>query len=86
MNTRKVDEESLQILSEGSFGKQENDKRKDEITSGSTLPILDSEFIKKIEITLRPDRHAMDALIACLRKSYITYRLTSLIQLFLSHS
>ena len=45
--------------------------------------MTDPDLTKKIEITIRPNKHAMDTLVTCLRKSYITYRLTPLIQLFL---
>ncbi len=73
----------MQILFEESLVNSEKINRKGTTNSGEDLPSVEPDLTKKIEITIRPNKHAMDTLVAYLRKSYITYRLTPLIQLFL---
>lgn len=83
MNTNKIDLESLQILTEGSWVKLEKDKRKDTISSEDDLSEENPDSTKKIEISLRPNKLAMDALVKYLRQNYVSYWLSPLIQLFL---
>ena len=84
MNTEKIStEQHLQILFEGSLVNSEKTNRKGAVDPKENLPVVDSDLTKKIEISIRPNKHAMDTLVAYLRKSYVTYRLTPLIQLFL---
>ena len=61
----------------------EKNERKDTIVSEEGFTDTDLDPIKKIEIAIRPNKQAMDALIANLKKSHITYQLMSLVHLFL---
>ena len=83
LNTRYTDIEDYQALLEEPLLNTEHDKGKDTLHTEESRTNADFDFNKKIEIAIRPNRQAMDALIDNLRKSFITYRLSHLIQLFL---
>lgn len=83
LHTKDVNINDFQALSEEPSVNQEKDERKDAVYFEENLIKSDFDLTKKIEIVVRPHKQAMDALIANLKKSYITYPLSSLIQLFL---
>ena len=83
MNTEAINTDVFQALPEEPLVNPKKDKEKDAIHSEKGLARSDLILKGKIEIAIRPHKQAMDALIASLKKSYVTYRLMPLIQLFL---
>lgn len=83
MNTEDINIDDFQAFPEEPSVKPKKNKGKDTVRSEKGLAAADLDLTKKIEIAIRPHKQAMDVLIANLKKSYVTYRLTPLIQLFL---
>ncbi|MGX8716609.1 MAG: hypothetical protein ACSW8C_01310 [bacterium] len=83
LNTKDIDIEDYKALFEVPSLNSEHDKGKDTLPNEEDCISADLDLTKKIEIAIRPNKQAMDALIDNLKKSYITYRLSPLIQLFL---
>ncbi len=72
LHTKDVNINDFQALSEEPSVNQEKDERKDAVYFEENLIKSDFDLTKKIEIVVRPHKQAMDALIANLKKSYIT--------------
>ena len=83
LNTGYINNDDIQVLLEGPLVKQEKGNGKDTIRLEEGLAKPELDFTKKIEIAIRPNKQAMDALVANLRRSCITYQLASLVRLFL---